>query len=367
MPVYALLQCGLHRLAGVSLVFTGPVISALAVGLALFLGTLTLANLGVRSPALHALAALVAPVGAAWLYLAGVEATYLAISMIVLWLVTLPPPADTPRGRSLELIQALIGLPVGLVFILTKPNALDMLLPLGLAFFYLSWKRSGAAGYQGGLGAFAADVVIEHLWPVLALVQRIRRQPLELEPRPVRYCWTPLLVMAGIALGLACWLAYTSDLSGVPFYFWEQQSTQWQYPWGRGNLPEMVQYFAQAFRVVTVDTPWRYSAAWFLAAMLVPLVPASSPRVPGLMRGMLLAMTLFYVISGSIRGQDRYVLSAALVVIGWGCWLAPTGNQKRWSALHWLLVIALALITSYLMVVYLFPTGQPYMLGIQDR
>jgi hypothetical protein len=63
MPVYALLQCGLHHLAGVSLVFTGPVISALAVGLTLFLGTLTLANLGVRGPAIHALAALVAPIG----------------------------------------------------------------------------------------------------------------------------------------------------------------------------------------------------------------------------------------------------------------------------------------------------------------
>jgi hypothetical protein len=112
MPVYALLQCGLHRLAGVSLVFSGPLISALAVGLALFLGTLTLANLGVRGPAIHALAALVAPIGAAWLYLAGVEATYLAIGMIVLWLITLPPPANTPRGRTLELIQALIACPL---------------------------------------------------------------------------------------------------------------------------------------------------------------------------------------------------------------------------------------------------------------
>jgi hypothetical protein len=77
-------------------------------------------------------------------------------------------------------------------------------------------------------------------------------------------------------------------------------------------------------------------------------------------------MTLFYVITGSIRGQDRYVLSAALVVIGWGCWLAPTGSQKRWSVLRWMFVIALAGITSYLMVAYLFPIGQPYMLGIRD-
>jgi hypothetical protein len=208
-----------------------------------------------------------------------------------------------------------------------------MILPLGFAFFYLSWKGSVAAGYQRGLGTFAADVVIEHLRPVLSLVQRLRRQPLELESRPVRTCWTPLLVTAGIALGFAYWLAYTSDLSGVPFYFWEQQSTQWQYPWGRGNLPEMIQYFAQAFRVVTIDTPWRYSAAWFLAALLVPLVPASSPRLPGLIRGMLLAMTLFYVITGSIRGQDRYVLAAALVAIGWDA--GPNGSQKRWSVLRW--------------------------------
>src|SRR5215468_9226750 len=32
MPVYALLQCGLHKITGTSLVYTGSVISALALG-----------------------------------------------------------------------------------------------------------------------------------------------------------------------------------------------------------------------------------------------------------------------------------------------------------------------------------------------
>src|SRR5689334_9411863 len=50
MPIYPMLQCGLHHLGGVSLVYTGFVVSIAAIGIALFFGVLILANLKVRSP-----------------------------------------------------------------------------------------------------------------------------------------------------------------------------------------------------------------------------------------------------------------------------------------------------------------------------
>src|SRR5262249_342198 len=103
MPVYALLQCGLHKFAGVSLIFTVTVISGVGLGCTLIFGAYTLLPLGVRHPALHALAALTPLIGGGWLYLPGVEATYLAVGMAVMWLITLPPFPDTDHGRRTEL------------------------------------------------------------------------------------------------------------------------------------------------------------------------------------------------------------------------------------------------------------------------
>jgi hypothetical protein len=290
MPVYAALQCALHEATGLSMVYTGPVISTFAIGLTLFLGTLTLANLGVRYPPLHALAALIPPIGAAWLYLPGVEATYLAIGMSTMWLITLPPfdppTQPTPRGLRRELLRALAGVPIGAIFILTKPNALAMLFPLTVAFFYQSWQRSRAAGYTFGLWPFVADVVIDHLPPAL-LAPILRKGAPALSARPIAYDWTPATIAGGIVLGFAYWVAYSSLLSGIPDYFLQQQLTVWGRAWFSGNLGDMLRYFAQAFRGPNASYPWRYNAAWNLAANLSVLIPASSRRVPGLIRGML--------------------------------------------------------------------------------
>ena len=358
MPVYAALQCALHHLAGISLVYTGAVISTAAAGLSLFLGVQILANLGVHRAAVYAWAILIPPIGAAWLYLPGAEATYLAVGMAVMWLITLPPSPETPRGQRGELIRALAGFPAGMAFILTKPNALAMLLPLTFAFFYQSWQRSQAVGYAFGLWQFIADVVIDHSPFRFAL-----RRPDPL--RPLRYAWAPATIAAGIALGFAGWLAYSSLLSGIPFYFLQQQLNVWGRAWPGGNLGEMLLYFAQAFRDPD-GSPWRYNAAWNLAANLAALIPAASPRVPGLLRGMLPLMVIFLLYSGAVHGSDRYMLSTAAVALGWACWVAAGEGSRRTSALRWGWLLVLAVVTSSLLLFQMLPRGEPQAWGIVD-
>ncbi len=367
MPVYAVLQCALNRGLGVSLIYAGLYVSALATGITIFLGALTLANLGVRRPALHACAVLAPPIGAAWLYLPGVEATYLAVGMAVMWLVTLPARPESPRGQTLELLRALAGLPLGVVFILTKPNALAFAFPLVFAFFYLGWQRSRAAGYSFGLWSYVADVVIEHLRPGLAFLWRLRGRALALEARPVRYDWAPATVTAGIVLGFAYWLAYSSVFSGVPLYFLNQQLNAWGRAWPSGNLGEMLLYFVQAFRPIDPGKHWRYNAAWNLAAHLAALLPAASPRVPILLRGMLVLLVVFVLYTGAVHGSDRYILSTALVAVGWACWLAPAGQRGKWSMLRWTFLLLLAGVTFYLLTWQMFPLGEPNAWGIVDR
>jgi hypothetical protein len=365
MPIYALMQCILHRVGGVSLNWTGIIVSASAVVITLAFGILTLANLGVQFPALHTLAALASPIGAVWLYLPGVEATYLAIGMMILWLITLPPPNDTAKGRLVELGRVILGILLGVVFVLTKPNPLGLAIPFIFAFFYLSWRRSRAAGYKFGLYTFVADVVIDHIRPLIAVWRRIGNTSFEIEARPICYDWMPLAALAGILLGLSYWIAFTSNFSGVPLYFMRQQAS-WPRTWPFANVEEMVLYFAQAFRGVTASTPWRYNAAWYLAANLAALIPAASPRVPTLIRGMLWLMPVFMIVTGQAHGTDRYNLSTALVAIGWACWLAPIGQMKRWAILRWLFLIVLSIVTSYLLVWHMFPAHEPSATGILD-
>lgn len=356
MPVYAALMCGLRRVTGISLLYAGTVVTLGAMFVVLFFGSLTLSNLGIQRPALHAWAALMAPVGAAWLYLPGVEATFLAVGMVVMWLVTLP----APKRPGWELARALAALPVGVVYGLTKPNAFSMGLPLLFAFFFLGWRRSQALGYPCGFWVFITDVVIEFLRPVF----RWRT----LESQPMRLDWTPIFAGAGIALGFVYWVAYTSSLSGVPFYFLQQQLVAWGPAWNVGHVGDMLRYFAQGFRPASPDTPWRYVSAWNLAANVAPLIPAASPRVPPLIRGMLPLVALFLVYSGSVHGSDRYMLSTALTAVAWGCWLAPTGSERKaeHTALRWLFLLAITLVTSYILVAYMIPVGEPRPWAIRD-
>jgi hypothetical protein len=365
MPFYAWLQCAAHQLTGISMRYVGVLVSMVAIWVTLFFGALSLRNLGVAHASLNSLAALAPVVGGAWLYLPGAEATYLAAGMVVMWLITVPLPAN-PRPRDLwgELALAMAAAPAGFVLLLTKPNALAMLFPLAFAFVYLSWRRSCSAGYTHTFFAFAADLVIEHV--LLVLPRRWR------EPRPMRYVWTPALAAAGILLGFTFWTAYTSLASGIPFYFLQQQLTVWGRAWPSGNLGEMLAYFAQAFNEPNPARRYRFNAAWNLAANLSALIPAASPRVPPLIRGMLPFMTLLLLYSGAVHGSDRYILSTALVAIGWACWLAPRVTARnpyawrRW-VVRWILLLMLALITSILLVFIMFPIGEPQAWGILDR
>ena len=370
MPVYAALQCGLHALTQISLVYTGWVISIIAIGVALMFGALTLMQLGVRQPALPILVILTPIIGGAWLYLPGVEATYLAMGMIVMVAVTLPP-ARTPIAVILRVV---LGLALGVIFFLTKPNALAFILPLLFAFFYQSWQYSRRIGYAYGFWTFIADAIMEH-------VRFVLRWFVQMDTRPIEYEWTPLAIAIGILLGLAYWLRLSSDMSGVPFYFLQQQTTVWGRAWPSGNLGEMLVYFAQAFRGIGASGhAWRYNAAWNLAANLSALIPAASRRVPGLIRGMLPLTVVFLLYSGAVHGSDRYILSTALVAIGWACWLAPTQDAKSrlaghtvkshrtaWVALRWLFVLGLFTLTSHLLVVEMFPKGEPNAWGINER
>ncbi len=354
MPVYPALQCAIHQSAGVSLVFAGTYVSTLATGITLFFGSLTLWNLGRRSRVPYILAVLVQPIGALWLYVPGAESTYLAVGMVTLWLITLPPFADTARGRLLEIIRIAVSALIGVLLMLTKPNALALLIPITFAFFYLSWRRSQTAGYGFGLWAFVADVVIEHIRPLLAFFQRLRGQSFVLEERSIVYDWAPVATIAGILLGLAYWLVYTSWLSGIPFYFLQQQLFAWRRAWPTGNLGEAFLYFVQAFRGATRQTPWRVGAAYYLAANVSALIPAASSRVPTLIRGMLLLLPIFLLLSGAVNGDDRYTISTSIVVIGWACWLAPTKPRPFTVGLRLVFMSGLAWLTSYFVLFHLF-------------
>lgn len=356
MPVYAILQCALHNLTNISLVYTGIAVSTVAIGLAVFFSALTLHNLHIQRPVLHAFVIQIPLVGAAWLYLPGAEATFLCLGAVALWLVTLP----TPSNLRVELGQALFGAMLGVALILTKPNALSFLVPLVFAFLYRSWEKSQQTGYSFGFGIFTADVLIDHFRPALFAFRVLTPSG---QPRPMRYDWRPLTVAIGIVLGFAFWLAYSSSLSGIPFYFLKQQLDFWGRAWSTGNMGEMLTYFGQAFRALDPNKPWNYGAAWSLAALLSAMIPAACPRVPTLIRGMLWLMVIFLLFTGTSHyASDRYIASTMLVGSGWGCWL--TGKAWKPMMLRWGFVIVIAVITSYLLIGQMMPRGEPRFWGI---
>ena len=364
MPVYAALQCSLHGV-GVSLVYTGWLVSIAMIGVCVTFASLILRNFGIRHGWFYSLALLSPIMAGAWLYLAGVEATFLAVGMVVLWLITLPE-ARTPLA---DLRRAGLGLLLGITFIMTKPNAIALMLPLVFAFFYQSWQRSQRTGYAFGFWTFTADVLIEHLRPVLVRVGRLFQVQLTLEDRPIVYDWTGLAIAAGIGLGLAYWLWFSSDLSGVPLYFLQSQS-QISTSWPAGNLFEMTAYFLQMFRGWgwSYEMPaWRYNAAWNLAVNLSAVLPAASNRVPLLIRGMLLLTTLFTLYTGAVWGSTRYVLSTAVVAIGWACWLAPIRPKSRWPLWRIVFLVTMCVVTSVIVVDGMMPVGEPGPWGVVDR
>jgi hypothetical protein len=231
---------------------------------------------------------------------------------------------------------------------------------IGFAFLYLGWQRSEREGYTFPFDVYIADVVIEHL-PFRALFRT-------LEKRPIVYDWTPLCVAAGIALGFAYWLVFTSNMTGVPNYFLQQQLEAWGRAWSSGNITEMAYYFAQAFRGVDSTKPWRLNAAWNLAANVAALIPAASPRVPTLIRGMLPLMVVFLVFSGAVHGSDRYILSTALVALGWACWVAPHGDNPKmgYVLLRVGFLLVLAVLTSWLLLDFMLP-NEPNSWAVIER
>src|SRR5258706_2340518 len=355
MPIFALLQCGLHHIARVSLLYAGTFISLISEGVTVFTATLILYDLSRKYAALHALVILVPVIGSAWFYLPSVEATFLAIGMIVLWYIVRPLPEAPTKMLFRNLGVGLLGV----IFILTKPNALAMLIPLGFAFLFNSWHYSRRRGYEFGLWVFAADLLIEGFKPLLKRKRELYQRFYVTEHREILLDFTPLWVSAGILLGFSFWLAYASSLSGVPFFSLRLQMENWRPAWPSGNFGEMLFYFSQAFRGIDGTKPWRFVAAWYLAAYLSSIVPAASPRVPGLIRGMLVGMALFLPLTGAVRGTDRHVLSTALVAIGWACWVAPKGKINFSYFLRWAFVIILAVTTSYVLLWHMIPLGQP--------
>jgi len=347
MPVYPLLQCALHKFGGVSLIFAGPVLAIGAMLCALFFAVLTLHNLGVPHPAISALAVLIPSVGAVWIYLPGPEASFLAVGMIALWLITLPAPAHPAQAA----VRYALCLPLGVLYVLLKPNALMMFFALCFAFVYVSWQNSRRVGYTFGLWTFAADLLLAQVRPRMVRLQ---------SARPICYAWTPLIIAAGTILGFAFWLAYCSVLSGVPFYFLNLQYNYWAHIYSAGNVREIIQFFAQAFQPSDPTNGWQRDAAWALAAYLVALLPATSKRVPSLIRVMIVLMVGTLVVSGVARyAVDRYLASTAIVAIGWACWLAPAAARKRYAVMRWLFALALFGVTWVLLVDYLMPLGEP--------
>jgi len=384
MPIYGMIQCAANRLSGFSFVYLPLIISAYMAVAALLFAILVLRSLDVPRARLAAWIVLIPVVGGAWLYLPSVEITFYAIGMLVLYLV-LRPPAN-PR---VELARAVVAFGLGGVFILTKPNALAMLLPLLFAFVYQSWRASQAEGYAGGLLEFTADLVIANCKPLVRGAAASFNREIFWEQKPLRYQWTALMLMAGITFGFALWIYWTSIISGIPVYFLNQQLLRWGRAWPPGNISEMLIYFRQPFidvlsarpaqlasladLVSALNTavpfkPWRLSAGWNLLAYIAALLPAGSRRVPGLIRVMLPLMVLFLLASGAAHGSDRYVLSTAIVGIGWACWFAPRRSLRRpapWLRLAFVLLLSWAL-SSYLLN-QMMPLGLPDAYGIEDR
>lgn len=128
-------------------------------------------------------------------------------------------------------------------------------------------------------------------------------------------------------------------------------------------MKEMFSYFAQAFHTPDHSKPWNYGATWSLAAVLSALIPAASPRVPTLIRGMLWLLIAFMLFTGTAHyASDRYIASTMLVGVGWACWLA--GRNWKMVALRWSFVLLLALISTYLLVGQMMPLGEPRFWGI---
>jgi len=357
MPFYPFLHCALNRLAGLSLVYTGIFITTLAAGVAVFFAALTLRALGVARPALVALTVIAPLFGATWLFLPGADALFLAMSMLGLWLVVRPPAAG-PRGEALRTLAAL---PLGALILLTKPNALPLVPALAFAFLYQSWRRSLLAGYTAPFNVFIADVVIDQTRPLLRLFRVAD------ERRVLRYDWPPLLLAAGIGLGMAFWLAYSSTISGVPFYFLDQQLNYWGRAWAAGDLAGMFRYYAQMFDLANVGQPWQWQPAWNLAASVSVLVPAASRRVPIVLRGMLLCLVVFIQFAGlAHNANERYLGSTALVGLAWAAWIAPVEGRQRPCVLRYAVVVGFAACMVVLVVGYMFPNGLPIFIGIVD-
>jgi hypothetical protein len=350
MPVYGWLQCGLRGLTGVSLVYAGMVVTALANGVSVFVLVLLLRRLRVRRAGVHAMVAALPALAPVWFWLPGIEGTFLAIGMIALYAVW---PDDQPIPPRFELLRLFACFPIGLVFILTKPNALAMILPLSYLFLYASWGRSRAVGYKYGLFAYSADVVIAHL-PLLS--KNWRAQP----DRPLAYDWRAPLLIAGIIVGFAGYVAYASWKAGIPFHYLQQQLEVWVRGWSVGNVSEMIAWHAQALRPPDIGKPWRYGTAWHAAATVLALVPAASRRVPMTIRVMLGLMGCYVLFTGTAHySNDRYMISTALVALGWACWIGG-GEQTRARnvVIRWGFVIVIAGITSVLLL-EMFSMGQP--------
>lgn len=345
MPVYAALQCGLHEVTGISLIYTGITITALANGLSVFLLVLLLRRLKVRG--IHALVAVIPALAPVWFWLPGIEATFLAVGMIVLMIVW--PDAREISMRA-EVSRLILCFAAGLLFILTKPNALALALPLIYLFWYSSWKRSQAVGYARKLFEFSADVIIAHI-PRLSHPQ---------SDRPLRYDWRALITLTGIIVGFAGYIAYTSWKAGVPYYYLQQQLEAWGRGWSVGNINEMIAWHLQVLRPPDIDKPWRYGAAWHMAGTVLALIPAASRRVPNLIRVMLGLMVFYALFTGTAHfSNDRYMISTALVAVGWACWLGIGEPARLRNVIaRWSFVLIMAAITS-LLLLKMFTIGQP--------
>jgi len=350
MPVYAWLQCGLRSLTGISLVYTGIAVTTLANGISVFILVLLLRRLKVRRAGVHALVAVVPALAPIWFYLPGIEATFLAVGMITLLIVW---PDEQQISIRNEIVRLALCFPTGLAFILTKPNALALVLPLIYLFLYASWRRSQAVGYSRNLFEFTADVIIAQL---PGISHKVNQET----DRPLRYDWRALIVIAGIITGFAGYITYTSWKSGIPFYYLQQQLEVWGRGWSVGNIQEMIAWHLQALRPPDINKPWRYGAAWHMAGTILALIPVASRRVPTFIRVMLGLMVFYALFTGTAHfSNDRYMISTALDALGWGCWLgAGELPRLRNIAIRWTFVLLIAGVTS-LLLLQMFTLGQP--------
>jgi hypothetical protein len=97
-----------------------------------------------------------------------------------------------------------------------------------------------------------------------------------------------------------------------------------------------------------------------MAGTFVALIPAASQRVPVPIRVMLGLLVFYALFTGTAHySNDRYMLSTALVALGWACWLGSGAPLRRRNvALRWGFAFSMALITS-LLLLKMFTLGQP--------